>query len=112
MSNSLIEYCINNPDAFISKEKIMRLTDDSKCTCERPDNNTCDFCDEQESKHILSEAKKRAEQLENIDSFSEYFIENTLHFYFNMSETKRMAGLLKIAFKEGAKWQEKQTTIN
>lgn len=43
-----------------------------------------------------------------IDEVSEDFIENTLHFYFNMSETKRMANLLKKAFIEGAKWQSEQ----
>jgi hypothetical protein len=149
MSYSLIEYCINNPIDFISKERIMRLTEEPensidrgititqfisegekpkgyttvirkldngqeteyedcfydnkrefeyqgkifiggwfhkyggyipdvikwrttlieepKCTCERPDDNTCDYCEEQESKHILSEAKKRAKHTDEIE---------------------------------------------
>jgi hypothetical protein len=69
ISSSLIEYCMDNTVDYVSKEKIMRLTEESesKCTCERPDDNVCDYCEEQESKHILSEAKKRAKHTDEIE---------------------------------------------
>jgi hypothetical protein len=37
----------------------------TKCTCERPDDYVCDYCDEQESKRILKEAKERHSNKEN-----------------------------------------------
>lgn len=41
-----------------------------KCTCERPDDNACDYCDRQESKEILEGAKKRAVQQETIEKIA------------------------------------------
>jgi hypothetical protein len=32
---------------------------ETKCTCERPDDNTCDYCEQQSSIQILKEAAER-----------------------------------------------------
>jgi hypothetical protein len=32
------------------------MSKETKCTCERPDDNTCDYCEQQSSIQILEEA--------------------------------------------------------
>ena len=49
----------------------------SKCTCERPDDYTCDYCDEQESKRILREAKEKLWQ-PVVNNFNVYEAEKEL----------------------------------
>jgi hypothetical protein len=46
---------------------------DKECTCERPGDNTCDYCEEQESKRILDKARKDANK-QTIDSAAEDFL--------------------------------------
>jgi hypothetical protein len=31
----------------------------NKCTCERPDDNTCEYCEKQQEQSILEEAKNK-----------------------------------------------------
>lgn len=104
ISSSLIEYCMDNTVDYVSKEKIMRLTEqpESKCTCERPYDNVCDYCEEQESKHILSEAKKRAEYLDTLENASEKYVGYGMELYDGNDHVKYDA------FIAGAKWQFEQ----
>ncbi len=34
---------------------------ENKCTCERPDDNTCEYCEKQQEESILAEAKNNME---------------------------------------------------
>jgi hypothetical protein len=57
---------------------------ETKCTCERPDDNTCDYCEQQSSIQILKEAAERYSSIS-----------------FNRQD-------LYDGFIEGAKWQQEQ----
>jgi hypothetical protein len=72
-----------------------------KCTCERPDDYTCDYCDEQESKRILKEAKERHNLQETVEEAFEE-ISKYLEDYEN-KDTYRSG------FMDGAKWQAERT---
>ena len=41
------------------------------CTCERPNDNTCDYCDAQESKRILEDAKLSVNKQETLEEVAE-----------------------------------------
>lgn len=69
-----------------------------ECICERPDDNVCDYCDEQESKKILQEAKNKANKIETIeDGYNKVF-------------NGKVDRVLKAGFIAGAKWKEENTT--
>jgi hypothetical protein len=57
---------------------------ENKCTCERPDDNTCDYCEQQSSIQILEQAAERY----SIISFNRQDLYD--------------------GFIEGAKWQQEQ----
>jgi hypothetical protein len=56
----------------------------NKCTCERPDDNTCEYCEQQSSIQILEEAAAKYSSIS-----------------FNRQD-------LYDGFKEGASWQQEQ----
>jgi hypothetical protein len=68
-----------------------------KCTCERPDDNACDYCDEQESKRILKEAKERYSEQETLEKAAKKYYEDN-QFKSNYPHSP-------YSFIDGAKWQ-------
>jgi hypothetical protein len=60
---------------------------ETKCTCERPDDNTCDYCEQQSSIQILKEAAEKALMLCNGNIGTE----------------------MQDCFIEGAKWQKERS---
>jgi hypothetical protein len=58
---------------------------ETKCTCERPDDNTCDYCEQQSSIEILEEAADRIYPISGPNSM--------------------WNSLQQDGFIEGAKWQ-------
>ena len=60
------------------------MNKETKCTCERPDDNTCNYCEQQSSIQILKEAAER---------------------YSSISFKKQD---LYDGFIEGASWQQEQ----
>lgn len=69
-----------------------------KCTCERPDDNTCDYCEEQEKKQILANARLNAHKQETLEEAANREYNDNL-FCFEM---------YRDGFIEGGKWQQKQ----
>jgi hypothetical protein len=66
-----------------------------KCTCKSPNDNTCDFCDAQETENILERAKLNANKQETLEEAAEkYYL-----------ETKHRTSSCKKHFIEGANWQ-------
>jgi hypothetical protein len=54
-----IDTCYNfNKEIGCVQDKCRCEDEEPKCQCIRPDDNTCDYCDNKESKVILEEAKK------------------------------------------------------
>jgi ribosome-binding protein aMBF1 (putative translation factor) len=82
-----------------------------KCTCERPDDFTCDYCDMIESKQILEKAKKRAEQMETIEEYSkkhstteeDMIYEASMKYLWRVADCKRTTGYADEDFREGYK---------
>jgi len=60
------------------------MNKETKCTCERPDDNTCNYCEQQSSIQILKEAAERYSSIS-----------------FNRQD-------LYDSFIEGASWQQEQ----
>jgi hypothetical protein len=72
-----------------------------KCTCERPDDYTCDYCDEQESKRILKEAKERHNLQETVEEAAKK--------YYKDNQFKSNYPHCPYSFIDGAKWQAERT---
>ena len=68
-----------------------------KCTCERPDDYACDYCEEQELKRIMKEAKERHSNQETLEEAAKkYHEDNEFKSYYPHSP---------YSFIDGAKWQ-------
>jgi hypothetical protein len=70
---------------------------DKKCTCERPDDNTCDYCDEKQSIEILKEAKERHNSQEKVEQAAKK--------YHGDNQFKSNHPHCPYSFIDGAKWQ-------
>jgi hypothetical protein len=67
-----------------------------KCTCERPDDNTCDYCDEKQSIEILKEAKERHNFQEAVEQAAKKYHED--------NQFKSNHPHCPYSFIDGAKW--------
>ena len=68
---------------------------ETRCTC---DDDTCDYCEEQESIQILKEAKEQATEQKKLEEFAlKYADENAWN------------TLTIESFKAGAKWQKERS---
>lgn len=87
--------------------KIIIPKEESKqCTCERPGDNTCDYCDSQESKRILEDAKLSANKQETLEEAAERLYPIILEDDgWDKNEQYRDEWI------EGAKWQQEQEKI-
>lgn len=63
---------------------------ENKCTCERPDDNTCEYCEKQQEESILKKAKETA--------WSDY----------EYTDGELYSNCFKHGFEFGAKWQAKR----
>ncbi len=77
-----------------------------KCTCERPDDYACDYCEEQESKRILKEAKEGHAARETLEEASKIY---AAKFTAYEQAVKVMLNSIYGAFMDGAKWQVERT---
>lgn len=78
-----------------------------KCTCERPNDNTCDYCDMQESKQILEDARERAKQQKTITDIAEILVKEHPDFKsegFSEYQNGKFNGII-----EGIEYQQKKS---
>jgi hypothetical protein len=95
---------INNKKALINamyeahknRKKLNELESEQRCTC---DDNTCDYCEEQESIQILKEAKEQATKQKTLEGAAEDFANSKKWMDGGASEW------VQHIFKEGANWQ-------
>jgi hypothetical protein len=87
------EFChysgLPSPLAYVEKTK-------QECTC---DDNTCDYCDEQESIDIMQEAKVMGMKQQTLEEAADFY---------ESSFDQGASGTESIDFIEGAKWQAEQ----
>jgi len=51
----------------------------AKCECENQGDNTCDYCEEQEKKRILEEARKQADEIAISEAATTWLVETCKH---------------------------------
>jgi len=81
-----------------TQEQVGYVESKEECTCENPTDNTCDYCEEENKKEILEEAKKRALEVETLEEAAETYVKDNFQMY-------AFPEAIMTVYKDGAKWQ-------
>ncbi len=67
---------------------------ENKCTCERPDDNTCEYCEKQQEQSILADAKNKPTDKSNIQEGWNSYYDNVINKYWKTTSSKTLEGLV------------------
>ena len=67
---------------------------ETKCTCERPDDNICDYCEKQQEETILVDAKNKCTDKSNIQEGWNSYYDNIINKYWKTTNSKRLEEII------------------